>query len=84
MYQSSSCRGFAVLLQLLKSKNSVQTCFAKNNTFASCANMSKLLLFSDDFWLDRDFSETGRQFPTISVADGGLGDMCFPAGLHYP
>ena len=23
-------------------------------------------------------------FPIISVADGGLGEMCFPAGLHYP
>ena len=27
--------------------------------------------------------ETGRQFPIISVADEGLGDMCFPAGIHY-
>ena len=46
MYQGSSCRGFTLLLQLLKSKNSVQTCFAINNTFASSANMSKLLLFT--------------------------------------
>ena len=29
---------------LLKGKNSVQNCFAINNTFASSANMSKLLL----------------------------------------
>ena len=35
MYQGSSCRGFTLLVQLLKSKNSV---------FASSANMSKLLL----------------------------------------
>ena len=35
MYQGSSCRGFTLLLQLLKSKNSV---------FASSSNMSKLLL----------------------------------------
>ena len=35
MYQGSSCRGFILLLQLLKSRNSV---------FASSANMSKLLL----------------------------------------
>ena len=41
MYQNSRCRGFTPLLQLLKSKNSVQTCFAINNTFASSANMSK-------------------------------------------
>ena len=44
MYQGSSCWGFTILLQLLKSKNSVQTCFAINNTFASSANMSKLSL----------------------------------------
>ena len=44
MYQGSSCRGFTLLLQLLKSKNSVQTSFAINNTFASSANVSKLLL----------------------------------------
>ena len=35
MYQGSSCRGFTLLLQLLKSKNSV---------FTSSANMSKLFL----------------------------------------
>ena len=35
MYQGSSCRGFTLLLQLLKSKN---------NVFASSVNMSKLLL----------------------------------------
>ena len=52
MYQGSSCWGFTLLLQLLKSKNSVQTCFAINSTFASSANMSKLLL------LEWDFSET--------------------------
>ena len=46
MYQGSSCRGFTLLMQLLKSKNSVQTCFAINNTFASSANMSELLLFT--------------------------------------
>ena len=32
------------LLQLLKTKNNVETCFAINNTFASGANMYKLLL----------------------------------------
>ena len=37
MYQGSSCRGFTLLLQLLKSKNSV-------GLFAFSANMSKLLL----------------------------------------
>ena len=40
--------------------------------------------YSDDFWLELDVWETGRQFPIISVADEGLGEMCFPAGLHYP
>ena len=35
MYQGSSCQGFTLLVDLLKSKNSV---------FASSANMSKLLL----------------------------------------
>ena len=44
MYEGSSCSGFTILLQLLKSKNSIQTCFAINNIFASSANMSKLLL----------------------------------------
>ena len=28
--------------------------------------------------------ETGRQFPIVSVADEGLGEICFPTGLHYP
>ena len=23
-------------------------------------------------------------FPIISIADEALGEMCFPAGLHYP
>ena len=32
MYQGSSCRGYTLLLQLLKSKNSVQNCFEINNT----------------------------------------------------
>ena len=36
--------GFTLRLQLLKRKNSIQTCLAINNTFASSANMSKLLL----------------------------------------
>ena len=76
MYQGSSCWGFTLLMQLLKSKNSV---------FASSANMSKLLLLLRWFLLEWDVCETGRQFPIISVADEGLlGEMCFPTGLHYP
>ena len=46
----------------------------------SSANMSKLLLLLR-WW---DVCETGRQFPIISVAEEGRGEMCFPAGLHYP
>ena len=43
MYQGSSCRGYTLLLQLLKSENSVQTCFEIDNTgprFPFSANMS--------------------------------------------
>ena len=72
MYQGSSCRGFTLLLQLLKSKNSI---------FASSANMSKLLLLRW-FLTKMRRCETGRQFPVISFADEGLGEMCFPAGLQ--
>ena len=35
------------------------------------------------FLLKWDVKEPGRQFPFISVADEGLGELCFPAGLHY-
>ena len=43
-----------------------------------------LKLACQDSSCKRPFSETGRQFPTISVAAEGLKEMCFPAGLHYP
>ena len=75
MYQGSSCRGFTLLLQFLKSENSL---FARART---CPNF---YFYSDDFWLKLDVCETGRQFPIISVADIGLEDMCFLAGLHFP
>ena len=58
-----------IKMQLLKSKNSV---------FASSANMSKLLLYSDDLYLKWDVCETGRQVPVISVADESLGEMFSP------
>ena len=93
MYQGSSCRCYTLLLQLLKSKNSVQTCFEINNTFA-LGQVRDLLLARTcpkyyfysyyDFWLEWDVSETGRQVPTISIAAEGLGEMCFPAGLNCP
>ena len=40
--------------------------------------------YSDDFWRKWYVCETGRQFLIISVADEGLGEMCFLSGLHYP
>ena len=28
--------------------------------------------------------QADSRFPIISIVDEGLGEMCFPAGLHYP
>ena len=72
MYQGSSCRGFTLLLRLLK----VRTAYLILARI--CRNY---YFYSDDFWLKCDVCETGRQFPIISFADEGLGEMCFPAGL---
>ena len=93
MYQGWSCRCYILLLKLLRSKNSIQTCFEINNKFAlgqvrdlllgrTCSNYYVYSYY--DFWLESDVSETGRQFPTVSVAAKDLEEMCFPTGLHYP
>ena len=73
MYQGSSCRGFTLLLQFLKSESSL---------FARARSCPNFYFYSDDFGLKCDVCETGRQFPTISVADEDLLEMCFPAGLR--
>ena len=80
MYQGSSCQGFTLFLQLLKSKNSVQTFFAINNTFASSANVSKLLLLLRCFLarMRREQADSSLLFPLLTKAL----ERCFPAGLH--
>ena len=72
MYQDSSCRGFTLLLQLLK----VRTAYLLLAQI--CPNYYS---YSDDFWLKWDVCETGRQFPIIFVVDEGIGEICFHAGL---
>ena len=42
MYQGLNCRGFTLLLQLVKSKNSI---------LASIARIFPNYFYSDDFWL---------------------------------
>ena len=62
MYQGPSCRGFTLLVQLLKSKNSV---------LASSANMSKLLLLSDVFGWNETFvkqADSSLLFPLLMKA----------------
>ena len=76
MYQGSSCWGFTILLQLLKSKNSA---------FASSANMSKLLLLLRWFLAKMrrlwNKQTVPYYFPLLMT---GLGEMCFPRGSTLP
>ena len=55
---------FTLLLQLLKSKNSAQTFFAINNTFASSANMSKIFNFGRNGLLVKQADSFGL-FPLL-------------------